>query len=80
MLWHLMVPRLGSNTEAEKAIALQLQATVREPHSEFDLGVLAPHLARLFGMAHARGVIERHMERAADNGSRRQLRALLDSL
>jgi hypothetical protein len=75
MLWHLLLPRLGSSKDEEALV--QLQSALREPYAWVDLTRLAPHLSRVFGQGHVRSVIQRELERTKDATTREKLSALL---
>jgi hypothetical protein len=78
MLWHLLLPRLGPGTAgADQNLLIQLQSAIRQPTPEIDLERLVPHLARVFGQAHARGVIEREIARATSAHSKQALMEML---
>jgi len=73
MLWHLWS---GQMSGADEDTLLHLQSAVRAGQPEIDLGRLLPVLERAFGSAHAQRVIDRALESASDENSRKKLREL----
>lgn len=75
MLWHLLWPQMTTTTD--KDLLLQLQGAIRRPATHVDLGRLVPNLTAVFGQGHARGVVQREIERTDNDGIRKKLEALL---
>ncbi|MCH2160673.1 MAG: hypothetical protein MK085_02245, partial [Phycisphaerales bacterium] len=75
MLWHLATPRLGTLQEPD-VIAL-LARSPRQSSLEVDLRRLKPHLDRVLGEGSGRAVIQRALESARTESSRKALRKLL---
>ena len=75
MLWHVMGP--GLNAVEDEETLTQLQGAIRRPQAFVDLERLAPRLARTFGSAHVRGVIQRELEQADKPRERKELQKLL---
>ena len=76
MLWHIMGAHLR-RLEDEQTLQL-LESAIRPPNVDVDLRRLAPPLARVFGHAHVRDLVQRHLEEADDNRVRAELNKLLE--
>jgi len=73
MLWHGWSAQLG---RADKDALLQLQSAIRAGQPEVDLERLIPNLERHFDAAHVQRVIDREIEKADNERTRKQLREL----
>jgi hypothetical protein len=79
MLWHLHMPRLLPQAPAlDDDTLLQLQSAIRQPMPWVDIDRLAPQLARAFGAAHVRDVIEREFAKLTTAGQRQEMAKLLE--
>lgn len=78
LLWHLLFGQLASPADPRNHEVLQrLELAIRHPSPQIDIERLGPHLAKAFGPAHGRTVIEREIDKAADARTKRALRDLL---
>lgn len=75
MLWHLIGSRIGPSTTNNTLLILQASIRPYQPH--IDIRRLAPHLVAAFGQGHLRGLIQRHLEKTASPGIKKQLNKLL---
>lgn len=73
MLWHLWSAQLG---HVDKDALLQLQSAIRAGQPEIDLERLLPGLERHFDEAHVQRVIDREIDKADNERTRKQLREL----
>lgn len=77
MLWHLLLPRIGSPSANDMLVALQ--AAIRHPWAHVDIERVAPHLSDTFGRSYVRDLIEREIARSTDTSVRQRLANLLQN-
>jgi hypothetical protein len=71
MLWHIMGPNLSHGLDEDAVV--QLQANLREPRVDIDLGRLRPALERVFGRDHVAAMIGRLIQETRHDRTKREL-------